>query len=330
MEAPSGVGSITALTGQNSKQIFYPFPMHIFQPGDILDEDVYVLHENQYILYRPKNLPWTEDNRRHLDRFHYHTLYIQCAAKQFHNRFLEHHLSQVLDEPKIETARKAKILYTTSRTVLEDLFKRPESPENLKRSLTTIKHSIEYLSKDKNHFFELMRLATKNFSEYTHALHTAAYSIRLAQHRNIKSFNELSEIGVGALLHDIGKIRLPKQILENYGRLTENEWKEMKRHPMYGYEIVSESKHVTEPSRLIILHHHERENGSGYPRGLSGNDLDFFSRIVALADSFDLLTSDLPYQPAIKPKQTIERLQSELKTERERDLLIDFIKILKE
>ncbi len=108
----------------------------------------------------------------------------------------------------------------------------------------------------------------------------------------------LENIAKGALLHDIGKIGIPDNILLKPGKLDETEWTEMRKHPAIGHAIMSDIK-IFETAAEIILTHHERFDGTGYPRGLKGSDIPIGGRIFAVVDTLDAMTSDRPYRKAL-------------------------------
>ncbi len=310
------------------KPTFYRIPINFYQSGEIIEEDVYFLYQGNYLLYRLKNLIWKEEDLKKLKAFEVQSLYIKQVDKRNYNRFLERRLEKILDEVLISDSEKVEVIYSVSSSLLEELFENPNSRDHLKRSSSAIRHSIDFLSKDKNHFFDLMKLATSSFSEYTHGLHVAAYSVTLAREMGFKSFNQLTPIGIGAILHDIGKVKIPKEILEKSDNLNEAERAMVERHPEIGYEIVKQSKVLPSLAETIILQHHERKNGAGYPRKLT-DDLNTFSQIVGLADTFDLLTSERSYQKAMRPMEAIEYLREVEKDSFSPELIYKFISMLK-
>ena len=139
----------------------------------------------------------------------------------------------------------------------------------------------------------------------------ARYSRLIANVIGLPS-EEAETIELAAPLHDIGKIGIPDNILLKSGRLTDNEFREMRAHPQIGYEILKDS-----PSRylrmgaLIALGHHEKFDGSGYPLGLVGDHIPLPARIVAVADVFDALTSVRPYKAAWTAHQAFDYLRSQ-------------------
>jgi HD-GYP domain-containing protein (c-di-GMP phosphodiesterase class II) len=114
--------------------------------------------------------------------------------------------------------------------------------------------------------------------------------------------NQLRTLGMGAWLHDIGKLATPDSILLKPGALNEQERQIMERHVEIGYDLIKGIPFLAEAAE-VILAHHERHNGSGYPRGLRGEDIPICARIFAVADSFDAMTSDRPYRSALSPDE---------------------------
>ncbi len=122
------------------------------------------------------------------------------------------------------------------------------------------------------------------------------------------SKEELSHIRRGALLHDMGKMAIPDDILQKPGPLNETEWEKMRRHPMYAYEMLSPISYLL-PALDIPFCHHERWNGSGYPRGLKGEEIPLVARLFAIVDVWDALRSDRPYRKKMPRPEVIKYLQ---------------------
>lgn len=122
--------------------------------------------------------------------------------------------------------------------------------------------------------------------------------------------DDLMELGVGAILHDVGKMRVPQEILQKPGKLTNEEYDEIKKHTIYGYDILKSNDGISETSKRIALLHHERFDGNGYPNEISGEKIHQFARIVSVADVYDALTTDRVYKDKIKTYQAIEYMIS--------------------
>ncbi|HEV2056323.1 MAG TPA: HD-GYP domain-containing protein [Methylomirabilota bacterium] len=147
--------------------------------------------------------------------------------------------------------------------------------------------------------------------EYTrgHSDRVAALARRLALEAGL-TVRQAEVIAQSGLLHDLGKIGVPEQILRKPGPLSEEEWAVMRRHPLTGSQIVAPLESFAEGA-LIVRHHHEREDGSGYPDGLSGETIPLGARVVAVVDVYDALTSKRPYRRALTHAEALERLAAE-------------------
>jgi PAS domain S-box-containing protein/putative nucleotidyltransferase with HDIG domain len=150
-------------------------------------------------------------------------------------------------------------------------------------------------------------LELRDYETRGHSMRVASKSVELAAGLGVTE-RDLVHIRRGALLHDIGKMGIPDSILLKPGELNSEEWDEMKKHPIYGYEILR-SIGFLEPSLDIVLYHHERWNGSGYPKGLKGREIPLPARIFAVVDIWDSLINERPYRNAWSTEKTWAYLQ---------------------
>ena len=155
----------------------------------------------------------------------------------------------------------------------------------------------------------LVRLAHKD--DYT-AEHTRGVALRAVQVGEELGLPpaRLRELAIGGLVHDVGKLAVPDEILQKPGALTDEEYDEIKRHPELGSDLVRQLGFSAQVARLV-LDHHERLDGSGYPRGLGAPDLDIETRILAVCDVFDALLSRRVYRPAWTLEKALELLSRE-------------------
>jgi len=143
----------------------------------------------------------------------------------------------------------------------------------------------------------LQALDTKRSFVAAHARRVSTYAVRLATQYGLAA-DVVESIRLGALLHDVGKLLVPVRILTKPGRLNEQEWIELRAHPDKGIELL-ERIGLDDLVRDIVLHHHERHDGKGYPDGLKGIHIGWPVRIVSVVDSFDALTSPREYRSAL-------------------------------
>lgn len=151
----------------------------------------------------------------------------------------------------------------------------------------------------------------RSIDEYTfsHCVNVSVISMVTGIGVGMKDDN-LRELGVGALLHDIGKTMVDEAILKKPSSLTCIEYDEAKRHTLYGFEILKNSENISNMACDIALYHHERLDGSGYPQKLRNNDIPTYARIVAIADVYDALTTDRVYRKKMMPHDVLDYLLS--------------------
>ena len=149
-------------------------------------------------------------------------------------------------------------------------------------------------------------LFEKNKETEEHARRLIRYSFLIGQSLKLKD-KQLNELELLSTLHDIGKIGISDLILNKPGKLSEEEWVEMKKHPEIGYRIAMSTSELA-PIAEYILYHHERWDGTGYPQGLKGEEIPLLSRIIAVADAYDAMMEDRPYRKALTKEEACQEL----------------------
>lgn len=174
----------------------------------------------------------------------------------------------------------------------------------MKRQLYEI---IDEISTDKNAMINMVDL--KVFDDYTyyHCVNVAALSIMVGVSAGMNK-SGLYKLGMGGLLHDLGKLYIPKEILNKLGPLTYDEYEVMKKHSQYGSEYLKRQTEIPLESVIAVLTHHERYDGKGYPLGLPANKQTLEGKIIAICDNYDAMTSDRPYRKAFSPSEAIEHI----------------------
>lgn len=152
-------------------------------------------------------------------------------------------------------------------------------------------------------------LDAKDEYTYNHSQHVAVIGYLIALKLGFTS-RQANLIHIAGHLHDIGKIGVPDTVLLKQGPLTEKEWQYIKRHPVIGAEIVGTISHFQKKGGLrdMILHHHERYDGTGYPAGLKAHEIPIGARIIAVADTFSAMTQDRPYRKGMTIKKAFDEI----------------------
>lgn len=164
---------------------------------------------------------------------------------------------------------------------------------------------VDVILKNKEMMLNMVDL--KVFDDYTyfHSVNVAVLSIGLGTAMGLDKA-DLCNLGFGALLHDIGKVFVPKNILHKQGPLTDNEFSEMKKHSFLGFEYLASEYVGSVGSQAGILDHHEKFSGGGYPNNVKGEKISLYGRIISIADVYDALTSDRPYRKGLLPSDAVE------------------------
>lgn len=201
--------------------------------------------------------------------------------------------------------RKLEIENRNHRTNLEQIIS--ERTESLRTALNDLKDTMEGI-------IGAMALVVEIRDPYTagHQQRVADLARVIAAEMNISS-GQMDSIYMAAMIHDLGKIAVPAEILSKPGQLTEIEFSLIKAHPQAGYEILKDIKFPW-PISHIVHQHHERINGSGYPLGLSGEKILLEARIIAVADTVEAMASHRPYRPALGVDKALEEISEKRDT----------------
>lgn len=169
----------------------------------------------------------------------------------------------------------------------------------------------------------------KKRDEYTaiHSLNVCVLSLTLGRALDL-STDELNELGLGALLHDIGKMQVPLEVLNKPGKLSPEEFEIMKTHPQKGYEMLLNDNTLSHEVLAIVKSHHERPNSSGYPDCLAEKEITYFTKIVTITDVYDAVTSDRVYHNGMTPHEAMQRLYEWMPDNFDQTLIEIFIKTL--
>ena len=159
-----------------------------------------------------------------------------------------------------------------------------------------------------------------------HSQRMAEYAMATARAMGLSIYSA-EVVRYAAILHDIGKIGIPDHILSKSNSLTEQEWNQIKKHSTIGAEIIKQINSLSDASK-IVYHHHERYDGEGYPDGLKGESIPLGSRIIAVIDAYDAMTSRRPYREALSKEEAIMELKKHAGTQFDRKVVEAFLKVL--
>jgi HD-GYP domain-containing protein (c-di-GMP phosphodiesterase class II) len=173
----------------------------------------------------------------------------------------------------------------------------------------------------------LTHLKTRDEYTATHCINVCILALTFGRSLDLDE-DSLYKLGMGALLHDIGKMQVPDEILNKPGRLSKEEFETMMGHPSIGHAMLVDDHELEDESLHVVLHHHERLDGGGYPKGLAEEDIPLLTRIASIVDVYDAITSDRCYHDAVSPALALENLFKWANGNFDVSLLERFIKCL--
>ncbi len=216
----------------------------------------------------------------------------------------EERLSDIKVEEPLRIETKIKVQKTLFETVKKLQRGSSFSYEKIAKVLEKV---MEDILNYPGTVFYLVQMRQCSDFIFSHSVNVGVISLLLGHYLSLDA-DYLKKLGLGALLHDLGKIRLPAHIWEEREKITENDKKLISLHPIWSKEIIQMQPGYDFLVSLIALQHHERMDGSGYPYGLKGEDIYFLSRICACADVYDALTVDRPYRKRFSYAEALEYL----------------------
>jgi HD-GYP domain-containing protein (c-di-GMP phosphodiesterase class II) len=205
----------------------------------------------------------------------------------------------------------AQALCETAKKATQAMFNEARMGKalDIERCATLVEEVANSVMHSPNALLSVVRL--KLADEYTYLHSVAVCALMVALGRTL-GMDEIScrEAGLGGFLHDIGKAFIPHDILLKPGKLTDEEFALVRKHPELGYKYLSQDPNVPDYAREVCLHHHEKTDGNGYPHGQRGTAIPLYARMAAICDVYDALTSDRPYKHGWDPAEVVSTMAS--------------------
>ena len=283
------------------------------RPDTRLPFDLFVQIQNRYVHYlragdalKPAKVAKLGDSNR---------LFVPNSQRQAFKDFIH---GQLEDE-SIEVKSKAEILRESSLALVEEIYENPDMDTALEDSKQLIHDFVKFMEQEPEGMDHLLSLSTHDFYTYNHSLDVGVYALGLGRLAGY-SEDELEELGRGALFHDVGKKWVDVDIICKKGALDDVEWAQMKKHPEFGLQLLNEYD-VSEAIKACCYEHHESFLGNGYPQELPGSEIHPMARIIAIADTYDAMTTQRSYNQPMTPKDAIEFMTTKLKDRYDPELL---------
>lgn len=250
---------------------------------------------------------------------------IKVSDLLLYNEYIKS-LDKSLDTIEPDDKIKVSLVKEKTKLIVKNILSHPKSGENIKEASPVVELMINSILKSDNFLHELIALKNHDYYTYTHCVNVAVLSIGLGHAVNLPE-NDLFKLGLGALLHDIGKTAIPVNILNKLGRLTSGEYEIMKTHVIEGVKILEENPYFPKESLDTVSQHHERLTGKGYPLHLTGSRISKYGKIIGITDSYEALTTERPTKEAYIPFEALSIIVNDCENY-DSEYLTAFIKML--
>lgn len=210
-------------------------------------------------------------------------------------------------DPITMQATESDVIYQEAFTAIKDILLKVKNAQSIDTKVIAevVENIVDQVTQDAQTFLRISSIRDMDNYTYLHSIDVCIYSIIMGKNLGLDN-KDLYRLGLGAMLHDIGKGKIPTEILLKPAPLTEEEFNIMKKHTIYGYEIITNSSNMDIVTANIALQHHEHWDGLGYPGHLKENNINLFARIVTICDIYDALTANRVYRGRILPHEAAE------------------------
>ncbi|MGO9377524.1 MAG: HD-GYP domain-containing protein [Dissulfurispiraceae bacterium] len=222
---------------------------------------------------------------------------------------------------------KSIALKENSKIIVKQLFDSNRIGAGIKEAKSVVDGLVNLILENSDAMYDLMSIKDFDYYTYSHSVNVGVLSIGLGISIGMKK-DSIFKLGLGAILHDIGKRAIHRDIVNKQGRLNDMEYQVIKTHVVEGEKILRESSAIPQESLAAMLYHHEKLTGRGYPFGLKEKNIDVFGKITAIVDSYDALTTARPYRAALAPFEALSLITGE-KGDYDPELLKIFITMLR-
>jgi len=261
-----------------------------------------------------------------LSRKSHGPLFITQESTQKFENFMETSLNSIIKNDTIPLEQKTSVVHACAKNIIRDVFDDPRSGKNIARAKAITSNILDLTLADTQSIRHLLRLGSHNYYTFSHCVNVAVFGVGLWLMVHKGEEKELHDFALGCILHDVGKSQILDSILNKPGKLDPEEFEIIKKHPGRGHWLMA--KHASELTLDVIMHHHEKIDGKGYPQGLKGDQISDNAKIATIADVYDALTTNRPYAGARRPLSALTLMKEEMVGHFEQKRFEEFILFL--
>lgn len=291
------------------------------------DFDLYAYMKDQHILFCRKNLKLTKQMAIKLKKGN---LFVRKDEKYNFQAYMEENISDIIKDARKPLEEKSEAVYTISHNLVNDLLNEPKAA-SINKVKDMVGHQLDYVMNNPGAVNSLMSITEHDYYTYTHSVNVAIYLVGLGQEMELSS-EEIQNLSLGGMLHDLGKAKISLDIINSTGKLTEEQFKEMQQHPDFGVKLLKEidaaNNMVPTDCYFAISDHHEKFAGGGYPSCKCGKEIHLFGRMTKVCDVFDALTTKRSYKDAMTSFDSLKLMKDKMMSEFDPEIFDHFLKLM--
>ncbi|MDN3513505.1 MAG: GAF domain-containing protein [Candidatus Brocadia sp.] len=289
----SKLEQLTSAYHDNNK--YLPVTLRSIKTGAFAECDLYlqtiVNREIKYLLYCKGNNLFDDERKQSFVKKNISKIYIAKNGNAQYLRYMEANLEQIAIDEMTAVHERIRIVYDVAVNLLADTLKGSNIFVNVERAKDWITVILDFMLRNKEVCSQFMKVLTYDGNVFSHSVNTAVIGLLFGHYLGI-SAGDLLVLGTGLLLHDIGKIRIdPYTVKKDFETLTKEEKELLRKHADLGFILLSNSGNLAKEACLIAKQHHEQYGGKGYPEGLKGDEIHYYSRITRILDEFEMRMS---------------------------------------
>jgi HD-GYP domain-containing protein (c-di-GMP phosphodiesterase class II) len=288
--------------------------------------DLYAIVKGQYVLFCGKRLNLTQKLTKKIQK---KALYVDQRDASFFQSYMEENIGSILKDTSKPIVEKSQAVFTVSSNLVQDLLNEPKAA-SINKMKSLVDDQMGFVMSNPGAVQSLMSITEHDYYTYTHSVNVAIYLVGLGEQMKLTS-EEIHMLSLGGMLHDLGKAKISLEIINSTGKLTDEEFDEMQKHPDYGVELLEKIDKISKVPKkcfFAISDHHERFCGGGYPKGCAGEDIHLFGRMTKVCDVFDALSTKRSYKDAMTSFDSLKLMKEKMIHEFDPNVFDEFLRLM--
>ena len=306
--------------GIQDGSLYLPVSLGDAQDMPIAESTLFLRSRDNYVVFREAGSRVERQDIARLRSSGIETLYVLCTDSSEIDTYVNNHLADALRDPNVKSSEKAQLLASSSTAIAREIMDHPNVIE-ISRARPIIDATAGQAISSPETLFELIRSTGADDSLQTNMVNSGIYALALCGPLGITDPKEMEVMALAGFLHDIGKTQIPRDVLYKQGPLSKSEWTLMRQHVLLGHNLLRQIRNLPVPVLEATRSHHERMDGQGYPDGLSGNDIPFVARVIAVVDVLNALTVETPYRRRLTAFEAIMMMRDRMEGQFDREIL---------